>query len=499
MKKTIIIAIIMFLLGGATTWLVIQNNSEKAQETLALKDETTTVTEITTIGEVTTCEEEISETTVAEEVRLAEISYKLDSQWEVGESYCYGYTISIRNTSEQEISDWRLDIDFDDNVTIMQLWNGEYTTIGKSLSVSSVSYNESIPVGGAIDFGFNCQLPGEGGILAMKLYSAGDLISGYGESVKADEEVKQETQIASEDGKTPFEKYGRLSVDGTNIVGSNGEKVVLQGISTHGIAWFGQYVDKEGFRCLRDDFNSDIVRLALYSSSNEGYSLNLHQKVKEGVEYATDLGLYAIIDWHILANGNPNTDKANAITFFTDMAQAYCDYDNVIYEICNEPNGGVEWERDIKPYAEEVISVIRKYDNDAIIIVGTPNWSQDVDIVAKSPIANQTNLLYALHFYAATHKDDLRNKLISAVSSGLPVIVSEFGICDASGDGGIDEKEAQKWIDLLRENKISYVSWNLSNKNESSALISPNCSKISGWTDDELSASGKWIKKIYNN
>jgi endoglucanase len=223
----------------------------------------------------------------------------------------------------------------------------------------------------------------------------------------------------------------------------------------------------------------------------------LHKKVDEGVKYATELGMYVVIDWHILNNGNPNTDKAAAESFFKEMAGKYKDNNNVLYEICNEPNGDVQWERDIKPYAESMISVIRAIDNDAIVIVGTPTWSQDVDIAAKSPLSDK-NTVYALHFYAATHKQDLRNKAQTAINAGLPLLVSEFGICDASGNGSIDEAEADKWMEFLDNNSVGRICWNLSNKNESSSLIASSSQKTSGWTDADLSQSGKWLKKSYN-
>ena len=173
------------------------------------------------------------------------------------------------------------------------------------------------------------------------------------------------------------------------------------------------------------------------------------------------------------------------------MSKKYSKHTNVIYEICNEPNGGTSWE-EIKSYAVEVIDTIRKNDKDAVIIVGTPNWSQYVDQAAASPI-ERDNIMYALHFYADTHRDDLRNKMVNAINSGLPVIVSEFGICDASGNGNVNIEEANKWMQVIKQHNVSYVIWNLSNKQESSALINSSCSKVSGWTNDELSESGKWF------
>ena len=291
---------------------------------------------------------------------------------------------------------------------------------------------------------------------------------------------------------TPVEVHGKLQVNGTNIVDKNGNKFQLKGVSTHGIQWFPQYINKAAFVYMRDEWNINAIRLAMYSNPNDGYNTNLHKRIEEGVKYATDSGMYVIIDWHILNDGNPNTNKEAAIKFFEEMSEKYKDYDNVIYEICNEPNGDVQWKRDIKPYAEDIIKVIRNNDKDAIIVVGTPTWSQDVDVVANSPIEGYDNIMYTLHFYAGTHKEYLRQKATAALNAGLPIFVTEFGISDASGNGNLDKEEGNKWIDFLNENNISWMCWSLCNKDESSALLK-NTDKITNWTEDELSEQGKWL------
>lgn len=290
---------------------------------------------------------------------------------------------------------------------------------------------------------------------------------------------------------TPVEKWGRLRVSGTNIVSESGRKVQLKGVSTHGIAWFPQYVNSSCFRSFRK-MGANTIRLALYSDPNAGFSTKLYKNVEDGVKYATELGMYVIIDWHILSDGNPKKYQKQALKFFTHFAKKYKKQKNVLYEICNEPNGDVTWKRDIKPYANKVIKCIRKYDKKNIIIVGTPTWSQDVDVAAQTSL-KQKNLVYALHFYAATHTDFIRDKLKTAYASGLPVLVSEFNICDASGNGNIDKGSAKKWMKLLKQYKIGYVAWNVSNKNETSALLRSSCHKTGGFTKKNLSKTGKWI------
>ena len=291
--------------------------------------------------------------------------------------------------------------------------------------------------------------------------------------------------------------HGALRVEGTQLVDKNGDAVQLKGVSTLGIVWFPQFVNKDAFADIKS-WGGNTIRLAMYTEEYDGYLSGGNQeeqlnRLDEGIKTATDLDMYVIVDWHILSDGNPNQHKEEAKTFFDEMSAKYKDYDNVIYEICNEPNGGTTWE-DIRSYAEEVIPVIRNHAKDAVIIVGTPTWSQDVDAVAAHPLEEE-NLMYACHYYAATHKQELRDKVKKALDAGTPVFISEYSICDASGNGGIDYDEAEKWAEFTDENQLSYIQWNLANKEETSSLIKSGCDKTSGWTDEDLTETGLWLKQ----
>lgn len=325
------------------------------------------------------------------------------------------------------------------------------------------------------------------------------------EEVTKDEKEKAEGSTEKPNAETAAPKSslavpstcGQLQVSGTRLVDEKGNPVQLKGISTHGIAWFWQYVNAEAFTQFREEWQANVIRLAMYTDENSGYCSDgdreqLKQLVRDGVQYATDADMYVIVDWHILSDGNPQTHKAEAIEFFAEMTREFADHNNVIYEICNEPNGSATWS-DVKSYAQEVIPVIRGNDADAVILIGTPNWSQYVDQAAADPVTGFDNLMYTLHFYAATHTDSLRQTLIAAVDAGLPVFVSEYGICDASGNGVIDEAQANAWVDVMNQYQISYVMWNLSNKDESSSILVSSCTKTSGFTQEDLSTSGIWL------
>lgn len=305
---------------------------------------------------------------------------------------------------------------------------------------------------------------------------------------------------ASAESGTPVAVHGALSVRGTDLIDGSGNPFQLKGISTHGLAWFPQYVSEDAFRTLRDGWGANAVRLAMYTGEYGGYLSGgdrtaLENLIDQGVQAAEHLGMYVIIDWHILSDGNPNQHTGEAADFFRRMSARYANRPNVLYEICNEPNGGTTW-AEIKQYADQIIPVIRENSPGAVIICGTPTWSQDVDQPAGNPLSRPENVMYALHFYAATHKDGIRDKLVRARAAGTPVIVSEFSICDASGNGGIDYESAEAWKRLLKENNISYFSWNLSNKAETSALLAPGCQKTADWEDSDLTETGKWVRSL---
>lgn len=296
---------------------------------------------------------------------------------------------------------------------------------------------------------------------------------------------------------TPNLNIPSLKVKGTKLTDSAGRVVQLRGISTLGFR-YPEYFTEESFATFRDEWGADTIRLAMYTDEPDGYCTDGDKKAQrelmiKGVDIATELGMYAIVDWHILFDKSPLVYKDEAVRFFDEMAKRFCNHTNVIYEICNEPQES-PFDTVIRPYAEEIIAVIRKYDKEAMIIVGTNTWSQDVDDVIGRKCSDE-NVMYALHFYGATHKQALRDKAIRAMEGGVPIFISECSICDASGNGFVDYDEAVRWIDFADEYDISYIVWNLSNKDESSAFIRPEVKTLSHWSDDELSDTARWFKK----
>ena len=281
---------------------------------------------------------------------------------------------------------------------------------------------------------------------------------------------------------------GWLHVEGTQLVNEHGEAVRLHGMSSHGLQWFPQFATENAIKATAD-YGANLFRCAMYTGEG-GYLSN--SAVKETLINAVDAAIrqdmYVIIDWHILSDGDPLQNTNTAADFFAEISARYADNPAVLYEICNEPNGNITWSGNVKPYAEKIISVIRE-NTDGIILVGSPTWSQDLHEAAKDPLT-ESNIMYTCHFYAGTHTDWLRQRIIDC---GLPVFVSEWGTSAADGNGGVYLDEAQKWIDFMNERNISWANWSLCDKNESSAALRNGANAEDGISGDELTESGAFV------
>lgn len=301
--------------------------------------------------------------------------------------------------------------------------------------------------------------------------------------------------------KRPHPKAdGALRVEGTQLVDSTGEPVVLRGVSTHGLTWFPTFVNDAVFYRLATDWGANVVRLALYSEDYCGSASSPGNKTENlsilyrGIDAAIATDLYVIVDWHVLRDEDPNVHKQDAIEFFKTVSEKYSGNPRVIYEICNEPNGNVVWS-DIRSYAEEVIPVIRANSPEAVIIVGTPNFDRMLMGAASDPLEFD-NVMYACHFYAASHGEDLREEIRTAMSRGLPIFLSEVGLSEESGDGDVDYEAAVEWFEFADELKLSYTVWSLSNKLESSAMIRATAEHPALLEVADLTEYGNWVRSL---
>ena len=288
-------------------------------------------------------------------------------------------------------------------------------------------------------------------------------------------------------------EHGKLHVQGTQLCDEHGAAVELHGMSSHGIQWYPQYTSKQAIANTAA-FGANLFRVAMYTG--EGGYLSDSSKIRQQTYAAVDAALandmYVIVDWHILSDGNPKTNQAQAIAFFQEAAARYANQPGVLYEICNEPNGNVTWARDIKPYAQAVVTAIRAKAPKSVILIGSGTWSQDILDPAKDPVQG-TNLMYTCHFYAGTHGAWLRDRIDSARKLGLPIFISEWGTSAADGSGGVYLTQSKAWLDFLDARGISWANWSLCDKSETSAALKPGTNANKTWTTSDLSQSGQFV------
>lgn len=485
-----------------------ENNTSKQENTS--KAENTEKPADTTKAPSTADTKNNSQSKPASSASNFTVQWKKSSSWEEGGKKCGGYEIVITNNGDT-VNSWTAKVTVPGNTKLMSQWNGIFSISGNTMTVKNESYNGTIEKGKNVSFGFNYSADAyiNEGKVTVNGSTAGTS-AGNNSSNNNNNNNNNNTSTTKKPaatvpkapsdpkGTTPVSQHGQLSVKNGQLVDKSGKGYQLRGMSTHGLTWFPEFVNESAFKTLRDDWNTNVVRLAMYVDEwgngqcymgNKSGSLELLEK---GVDICIKLDMYVIIDWHVLNPGDPSKYTNEAKSFFETVSKRYAKYPNVIYEICNEPNGGASWSGNIKPYAEKIIPVIRKNAPNSVIIVGTPTWSQEIDKPLSDPL-NYKNVMYAFHFYAATHAG-LRSNVENCVAQGLPVFVSEFGTCDASGGGANDFNETQKWLSYFDKQGISYCNWSICNKDETCSVLRPGTSANGNWSESDLTENGKWMR-----
>ena len=484
-KKLCIIIVIAIIVTGLAVTFAVLSKSGKHKENVNAES---TVNNEKQTGSVT----ETAKEDAGEQVQTSvTMQFKQSNSWEGNGRFYAQYDLVIDNKETAKISDWTFKLNTISGITLEQSWNCTVDTSDSEWRVVLANDGKAYKAGEEI-----ADSSEESTAAQPEDTKPSDGNTAQPGGSDSGNDSGNNSDTGSNEGIVTTVPTGRLQVSGTKLTDESGNIIQLRGVSTHGISWFPDYVNYDAFATLRDDWGANVVRIAMYPEEYNGYlsggdKAALKQIIDNGVNYATDLGMYVIIDWHVL-NYAPSRHTQEACDFFAEMASKYSGHDNVIYEICNEPVGA-DWNSNIKPYAETVIGTIRQFDDHSLILVGTNTWSQDVDSVVGNTL-DDGNVMYVAHFYAGTHKENIRNKISTALNAGVPVFISECSICDASGNGGIDYASANEWLEFMNSNQLSFIAWSLSNKAETSALISSGCSAKSGWSDGDLSETGRWFK-----
>lgn len=326
----------------------------------------------------------------------------------------------------------------------------------------------------------------------------------------------------------PVEINGNLSVSEAHMVNENGDTVVLRGMSSYCLPECGDFFNADTVKTLAEDWGCDVLRISNLTSGSDSYESDpegYFVKVCDIIDLCIEQGIYIIVDWHITVDGDPNEHIDEAADFFGRISALYGEYPNVIYEICNEPDGlifdaepednegedteeeeeveenRVNWVDSIVPYAEEITEVIRENDEDNMILVGTPDKCTSFEDVIENPLED-ANTLYVFHFYAAEDKQEQIDNVMLMVDAGLPLFCSEWDTCSRERTGEADFETAELWLTFMDENQIGWCNGYIGSSVTETANALKYMSNIltdeekagGHWPDEFISASGLFVR-----
>lgn len=400
-----------------------------------------------------------------------EVGYDIVNEWGSG------FQADVSITAGAAIDGWTIEWDFTGAVSGISAWNvADHSLSGSRFTASDAGWNGAIASGETRQvFGFTAS--GAAGDIADVTVN-GVACDGQGGEQPTDPEP---TDPAPEG--TPVERHGQLSVCGTGMCDAHGDQVQLRGISSMWLHWQTQpYAQNlQALEWMRDNWDIEVFRVAM-GVEPEGAYLDdpdlWRSEVETVIDNAASAGVYVIVDFHA---HEAHHHQSEAVAFFADLADRYGHLPNVIWEPYNEPEQ-VSWSGAVKPYHEAVVAAIRAEDPDNIIVLGSPTWSQDVDVAAGDPVSG-TNLMYTLHFYSCTHDQYLRDKAETAMNAGLALFVTEWGASHADGglDGVVCLDEAQRWIDWMERHRIGWTAWKLDVGPDSTNLLAEGAPLTGGW------------------
>ncbi|MEO3768856.1 cellulase family glycosylhydrolase [Micromonospora sp. B9E7] len=402
--------------------------------------------------------------------------FSVTNNWGSG----YQGQVTVTNDTSTPITSWRVEFDLPSSSTVSQSWNAQQTTSGSHYTFINVSWNGTLAAGASTSFGFLVNGTGT----PVNCTVNGASCAGGPPPTTPPPTTPPPTTPPPTTG-TPVERHGQLRVCGTTMCDKSGARVQLRGISSMWLNWeTAPYAENlSALTWMRDNWNLQVIRAAMGVEPAGAYLSDPNKartQVETIINNAVTAGVYVIVDWHAHEAQN---NQSQAVAFFGDLARRYGHLPNVIWEPYNEPLQ-VSWTNVIKPYHQAVVAAIRAADADNIVVLGTPTWSQDVDVAAASPVTG-TNLMYTLHFYSCTHGASLRAKGDAAIRAGLALFVTEWGASNA--DGGLDGRaclpEAQSWIDWMKQNGISWTAWKLDVGTDTTNLLSPGAPVTGGWNN----------------
>ena len=273
-----------------------------------------------------------------------------------------------------------------------------------------------------------------------------------------------------------------VTVKANKFVTADGKTIVFKGLDTSDpdkLATAGHW-NKEYFETMKS-WGANIVRFPVHPTAWRKRGKDDYIKLlDQGVQWATELGLYVIIDWHTIGNLRTEmyqnamyeTTRKETFEFWRTMAQHYKDNTTVAcFELFNEPTiqrgqlGECSWQ-EWKKLNEEMIGIIRANGAKAIPLVAGFNWAYDLTPIAKEPV-NAEGIAYVSHPYPMKREKPWEDKWTTDwgfAAEKYPLILTEIGFAGAEEKGAhvpviSDESYGEAITKYCEEKGISYTVW----------------------------------------
>jgi hypothetical protein len=242
----------------------------------------------------------------------------------------------------------------------------------------------------------------------------------------------------------------RLHVEGNKVKDPNGDIIILRGVAVIDLGsledWQGgalnmidRLTDQNDTQGNSPGWYTKIIRIVIAppdSVSGWPHPFNpdnndLYNLLRTVVDYCAEKEVYAVIDWHYVANTYDHVASTSA--FWQYMAPRFKDDTHVIYELFNEPVNQVgtdaaNW-ASVKSNMETWIGIVRASAPDNLIFVGTPRWCQIIGPTATDPVSD-VNVVYISHIYPLHWLSSGNSYYVSAITAAAaahPVILGEWG------------------------------------------------------------------------
>jgi len=296
-------------------------------------------------------------------------------------------------------------------------------------------------------------------------------------------------------------KLPLVSVKGNKFVDPDGNIMEFQGLSIADpdrVASMGHW-NKELFVKVKE-MGSNVVRLPIHPGAWRGRTPAAYiELLDQAVAWCTELEMYVMIDWHSIGNlmtgvyENPayETTLQETYNFWRTMSRHYAGHNTVAFwELFNEPTsyrgqlGPVVW-NDWKQICENMISIIKANNPQALCLVAGFEWAFDLTPVREAPI-NATNIAYVTHPYSNMRPQPWEPRWdyeFGFVADKYPVIATEFG----GTVEGAPDTYGPTIFRYLKSKGISWVAW----------CYDPDWrpALLRDWNYN-LSPSGEFVKKV---